>query len=197
MVDSRARCHDSIGCVSPNCLSLAFSIPRSGRDLFADSAAARNCLGHQALDETRERLVNNLIEERYLTRSRPNVEELCRIVHRRCIADGLKPVSRNAVRARINRLVWELRAARRFLAQRGETRRNQERLFWAHEELTRIAAEAMTETRRVRRHRERRSTVARERSLEHGSVRPVESATDYNKKPADLPTETWGPRPRP
>jgi putative transposase len=60
--------------------------------------------GTKRLDETRERLVNNLIEERYLTRSRPNVEELCRIVHRRCIADGLKPVSRNAVRARINRL---------------------------------------------------------------------------------------------
>ena len=93
--------------------------------------------------------------------------------------------------------VWELRAARRFLAQRGETRRNQERLFWAHDELTRIAAEAVTETRRIRRQRERRNTVARERALEHGSVPPVQSAIDYNKDPADLPTETWGPRPRP
>jgi putative transposase len=60
--------------------------------------------GTKRLDETRERLVNKLIEERYLTRSRPNVEEICRIVHRRCIADGLTPVSRNAVRARIHRL---------------------------------------------------------------------------------------------
>lgn len=93
--------------------------------------------------------------------------------------------------------VWELRAARRFLAQRGETRRNQERLFWAHDELTRIAAEAVTETRRVRRQRERRNAVARERDLEHGSVPPLASVIDYNKEPADLPTETWGPRSRP
>ena len=46
--------------------------------------------GTKRLDETRERLVNKLIEERYLTRSRPNVEELCRIVHRRCIVDGFE-----------------------------------------------------------------------------------------------------------
>lgn len=87
--------------------------------------------------------------------------------------------------------VWELRAARRFLAERGETRRNQEQLFWAHDELTRIAAEAVTETRRVRRQRERRNAVARERDLEHGSFPPVASVIDYNKEPADLPTETY------
>ena len=83
--------------------------------------------------------------------------------------------------------VWELRAARRLLAQRGETRRNQERLFWAHDELTRIAAEAVTDTRRVRRQRERRNVVARERDLEHGSVPPVASVIDYNKEPARPP----------
>jgi hypothetical protein len=60
--------------------------------------------GTKRLDETRERLVQKIIEERYLNRSRPNVEEICRVVYRRCIEGGLRPVSRNAVRARINRL---------------------------------------------------------------------------------------------
>jgi putative transposase len=93
--------------------------------------------------------------------------------------------------------LWELRAARRFLAQRGESQRNQQRLFWAHYELTRIAAEAVTETRRIRRQRERRHTLAREQALD--SVAKVNGAStiDYNKLPADLPTETWGPRRRP
>jgi putative transposase len=61
-------------------------------------------IGTKRLDAERERLVNEIIEERYLTRSRPNTEEICRTVHRRCIQGGLKPVSRNAVRTRIKRL---------------------------------------------------------------------------------------------
>jgi putative transposase len=61
-------------------------------------------LGTKRLDEKRERLVTRTIEECYLTRLRPNVEEICRIVRRRCVADGLTPISRKAVRARINRL---------------------------------------------------------------------------------------------
>jgi putative transposase len=93
--------------------------------------------------------------------------------------------------------LWELRAARRFLAQRGESRRNQERLFWAHDELTRIAAEAVSETRRVRRQRERRHTIAREQALESVPKTQAASTIDYNKLPTDLPTETWGPRRRP
>jgi putative transposase len=60
--------------------------------------------GSKRLDEVREQLVIQIIEEQYLSRSRTPVEEICRIVHRRCIAKGLKPVSRNAVRARIRRL---------------------------------------------------------------------------------------------
>ena len=60
--------------------------------------------GTKRLDSAREQLVSKIIEERYLTRSRPNVEEICRIVHHRCVQSGLKPVSRNAVRTRIDRL---------------------------------------------------------------------------------------------
>jgi putative transposase len=93
--------------------------------------------------------------------------------------------------------LWELRAARRFLAQRGESHRNQARLFWAHDELTRIAAEAVTETRRVRRQRERRHTLAREQALESLPKTQTSSTIDYNKVPEDLPTETWAPRRRP
>jgi putative transposase len=93
--------------------------------------------------------------------------------------------------------LWELRAARRFLAQRGESHHNQTRLFWAHDELTRIAAEAVTETRRVRRQRERRHTLAREQPLESLPKTQTSSTIDYNKLPEDLPTETWAPRRRP
>jgi putative transposase len=92
--------------------------------------------------------------------------------------------------------LWELRAARRFLAQRGETKRNQERLFWAHEELSRIADKAVTETRRVRRQRERRHTLERERGFEQTPKSQAVPAIDYDKVPADLPTETWEPRRR-
>jgi putative transposase len=93
--------------------------------------------------------------------------------------------------------LWELRAARRFLAQRGESHHNQARLFWAHDELTRIAAEAVTETRRVRRQRERRHTLTREQALESVPKTQASSTIDYSKVPADLPTETWAPRRRP
>ena len=93
--------------------------------------------------------------------------------------------------------LWELRAARRFLAQRGESHHNQARLFWAHDELTRIAAEAVTETRRVRRQRERRHSLTREHALESPPKTQALSAIDYNKVPEDLPTETWAPRRRP
>ena len=91
----------------------------------------------------------------------------------------------------------ELRAARRFLAQRGESHHNQARLFWAHDELTRIAAEAVTETRRVRRQRERRHLLTREHGLESLPKTQALSAIDYKKVPEDLPTETWAPRRRP
>ena len=92
--------------------------------------------------------------------------------------------------------LWELRAARRFLAQRGDTKLNQERLFWAHSELTRIADEAVSETRRVRRLRERRLSLERERGFEPSPKNQAAPAIDYDKVPADLPTETWGPRRR-
>lgn len=42
--------------------------------------------GTKRLDDARDQLVSKVIEERYLTRSRPNAEEICRIVHRRCVA---------------------------------------------------------------------------------------------------------------
>jgi putative transposase len=92
--------------------------------------------------------------------------------------------------------LWELRAARRFLAQRGDPRLNQERLFWAHDELRRIAAKSVTETRRVRRQRGRREALAREQSLATTGSPSSASAIDYTKKPRDLSTETWGPKRR-
>ena len=93
--------------------------------------------------------------------------------------------------------VWELRAARRFLAQRGDKRRNQERLFWAHAELQRIVTNAVNETSRVRRQRGRRDALAREQSL--AVVPTVNSTTtvDYSKPARDLPTEIGIPKRRP
>lgn len=91
--------------------------------------------------------------------------------------------------------IWELRAARRFLAQRGETRQNQERLFWAHDELQRIVARSVIETRRARRQRSRREARAQEHLF---NVRPLTNASpaliDYSRPPQDLPTEVLGPR---
>ena len=60
--------------------------------------------GARRLDIDRERLVNKIIEQKYLSRSRPSVEEIVRIVHQRCLEGNWKPVSRNAIRARINQL---------------------------------------------------------------------------------------------
>jgi hypothetical protein len=93
--------------------------------------------------------------------------------------------------------VWELRAARRFLAQRGDKRRNQERLFWAHAELQRIDTNSVNETSRVRRQRGRRDALAREQSL--AVVPTVNSTTtvDYSKPARDLPTEIGIPKRRP
>jgi putative transposase len=92
--------------------------------------------------------------------------------------------------------VWELRAARRFLAQRGDKRLNQERLFWAHAELQRIVAKSVNETSRVRRQRGRREALAHEQSL--AVVPAVNSATtiDYSKPARDLPIEIGIPKRR-
>jgi putative transposase len=94
--------------------------------------------------------------------------------------------------------VWELRAARRFLAQRGDPKRNQERLFWAHGELHRIVAQSIKETRRVRRQRGRKEGLVREQSLAAppGTSAKVAETVDYNQDPNELPTETWAPKGR-
>jgi putative transposase len=61
-------------------------------------------VGTRRLDGERERLVTKIIEQEYLSQSRPSAEEIVRIVHQRCIEGKWKPVSRNAIRARINQL---------------------------------------------------------------------------------------------
>ncbi len=61
-------------------------------------------IGTRRLDGERERLVTKIIEQEYLSQSRPSAEEIVRIVHQRCIEGKWKPVSRNAIRARINEL---------------------------------------------------------------------------------------------
>jgi len=57
-------------------------------------------IGTRRLDGERERLVTKIIEQEYLSQSRPSAEEIVRIVHQRCIEGKWKPVSRNAIRAR-------------------------------------------------------------------------------------------------
>ena len=92
--------------------------------------------------------------------------------------------------------VWELRAARRFLAQRGDRRLNQERLFWAHAELQRIVTQAVNETSRVRRQRGRREALAREQSLAATPTLNTTTTIDYSQPARDLPTETGIPKRR-
>jgi putative transposase len=60
--------------------------------------------GARRLDPTRETLVNKIIEQQYLSRTRPSIQEIVRLVARRCIEDGCKPISRNAIRARIRQI---------------------------------------------------------------------------------------------
>jgi putative transposase len=90
--------------------------------------------------------------------------------------------------------LWELRAARRFLTQRGNTRHNQERLFWAHGELQRIAADSVKETTRIRRQRGRREALAREKALGTPQSIPSAASVDYSKPARDLTTEIGIPR---
>jgi len=92
--------------------------------------------------------------------------------------------------------VWELRAARRFLAQRGDKRLNQERLFWAHAELQRIVTKAVNETTRVRRQRGRREALAREQSLAATPTLNTTTTIDYTKPARELTIETGIPKRR-
>jgi hypothetical protein len=62
----------------------------------------------------REALVNKIIEQEYLSRSRPTVEEIVRIVEQRCTERRFKPVSRNAIRARIHKLDPRTRTRTRY-----------------------------------------------------------------------------------
>ena len=90
--------------------------------------------------------------------------------------------------------LWELRAARRFLLQHGDTKRHQERLFWAHDELKRIESQSVTETRRVRRQRARREALVREQSLGKKAPATSDTSVDYSRKARDLFAETWPSR---
>ena len=71
-------------------------------------------LGAHRLDTAREALVNKIIEQEYLSRSRPTVEEIVRIVEQRCTERRFKPVSRNAIRARIHKLDPRTRTRTRY-----------------------------------------------------------------------------------
>jgi putative transposase len=73
--------------------------------------------GARRLDIIRETLVNRIIEQEYLSRSRPTVEEIVRIVERRCVERKFKPVSRNAIRARIHQLDPRMRTRTRYGAK--------------------------------------------------------------------------------
>jgi hypothetical protein len=49
-------------------------------------------IGTRRLDGDRERLVTKIIDQEYLSQTRPTVEEIVRIVHQRCIEAKFKPV---------------------------------------------------------------------------------------------------------
>jgi hypothetical protein len=86
-----------------------------------------------------------------------------------------------------------VRSALRFLRERGKSEHNERQLFWAHDEVQRLAAQAVCETRRARRQRARRESTGRERELEEGLNRRSDPpAVNYNVDPLDLPVETWG-----
>ncbi len=69
------------------------------------------------MDATREILVNKIIEQQYLSRTRPSIQEIVRLVGRRCAEDGCKPISRNAIRARVQRLDPRTRIRARYGAK--------------------------------------------------------------------------------
>ena len=73
--------------------------------------------GTRRLAATREALVNKVIEEQYLSLSRPTIEEIVRVVGQRCLEQGWSAISRNAVRARINRLDPRTRTRTRYGAK--------------------------------------------------------------------------------
>jgi putative transposase len=73
--------------------------------------------GARRLDVTRETLVNKIIEQEYLSRSRPSVEEIVRKVERRCVELNYKSVSRNAIRTRIRQLDPRTRTRTRYGAK--------------------------------------------------------------------------------
>jgi len=74
-------------------------------------------VGARRLDATREALVNTVIERKYLSRARPTIEEIVRIVNQRCIEEGYKSISRNAIRARIRKLDPRTRTRTRYGAK--------------------------------------------------------------------------------
>jgi hypothetical protein len=78
--------------------------------------------GAHRLDATRETLVNKIIEQEYLSRSRPTVEEIVRIVERRCVERRFKPVSRNAIRARTHQLDPRTRTRTRYGAKAAQSK---------------------------------------------------------------------------
>ncbi len=90
--------------------------------------------------------------------------------------------------------LWEIRAARRHLAKQGNTEINQTALFRAHDELNRLVAVAVSETRATRRVRARRAGLDRERTLDRPALVPTVSVVDYSKEARELPVELGLPR---
>jgi putative transposase len=78
--------------------------------------------GTSRLDIVREQLVRTAINEHFLTCRRPSVEEIVRIVQRRCIERGLQPASRNAIRLRVERLEPRSRTKARYGTQEAKRR---------------------------------------------------------------------------
>jgi putative transposase len=78
--------------------------------------------GARRLDATREALVGKVIEQEYLSRSRPSIEEIVRKVERRCVALKQKSVSRNAIRLRIQQLDPRTRTRTRYGAKAAQSK---------------------------------------------------------------------------
>ena len=67
-------------------------------------SSAPRVSGHRDSRDRLERLITDVINDVYLTKVRAKKEEVVRMVHLRCAAQGLKPPSRKPILARLKAL---------------------------------------------------------------------------------------------
>lgn len=60
--------------------------------------------GNSRLDKKQEEVIQRIIENFYLTKVRPTIEQTCREVYRICYKEGVEQPSRNAIKLRIKKI---------------------------------------------------------------------------------------------